>query len=479
MLRRTFLHSLLALAGLAPRAPVGWAVRHPGGYRLDTGGEALRVEQRDSSLFRSIAQLAVEHRKMKRDMIAETLEHRLRSGKMDAVIAPQAVAPGQIGGAANQRLGHVQYLPCARIRPGIRAGSPGLDPGLGKICGRWLAGNPGVRRRAPALHSNLFRMRQFYRTCCRTDEWLFGKVTLGAAKVGTVSRLSASRRDLRRIVGTPSRQLHRADHAFAMSVEELTSPGLADVVFGLSWSHHCAIIASVTRPEQHYFYMAMAVRERWSVRELRRQLDADLFTRYVSVKRDPEKCLPVAAEQGDLLPFKDHYLLDFLGLEDSHTERQLRQAMLANLRDLFLELGRDFTFIGEEYPVVAGDDTFRVDLLFFHRRLQCLVATELKTGKFKPEYVGKCQFYLAALDEQVRLPHEKPSVGLILCKSANSVQMCLALTAATRKIGIATYQTVLPEERLILERLRRLPGMRAESFSSVPPKRTRDARPTR
>jgi len=315
---------------------------------------------------------------------------------------------------------------------------------------------------------NLFRMRQFYRTCCRTDAWLSGKVTLGAAKVGTPSRLSASRRDLRKIVGTPSRQLHRADHAFAMPVEELTSPGLADVVFGLSWSHHCAIIASVTRPERHYFYMAMAVRERWSVRELRRQLDADLFTRYVSVKRDPEKCLPVAAEQGDLLPFKDHYLLDFLGLEDSHTERQLRQAMLANLRDLFLELGRDFTFIGEEYPVVAGDDTFRVDLLFFHRRLQCLVATELKTGKFKPEYVGKCQFYLAALDEQVRLPHEKPSVGLILCKSANSVQIRLALTAAARKIGIATYQTVLPEERLILERLRRLPGMRAESFSSVP-----------
>ena len=140
---------------------------------------------------------------------------------------------------------------------------------------------------------NLFRMRQFYRTCCRTDAWLSGKVTPGAAKVGTPSRLSASRRDLRRIVGTPSRQLHRADHAFAMSVEELTPPGLADMVFGLSWSHHCAIIASVTRPEQHYFYMAMAVRERWSVRELRRQLDADLFTRYVSVKRDPEKCLPV------------------------------------------------------------------------------------------------------------------------------------------------------------------------------------------
>ena len=152
-----------------------------------------------------------------------------------------------------------------------------------------------------------------------------------------------------------------------MSVEELTSPGFAEVVFGLSWSHRSAIMGSVTRPEPHYFYMAMAVRERWSVRELRRQLDAGLFTRYVSVKCDPEKCLPAAAEQGGLLPFKDHCLLDFLGLEYSHTERQLRQAMLANLRDLFLELGRDFTFIGEGNAVFAGDDTFRVDLLLFHR----------------------------------------------------------------------------------------------------------------
>jgi len=155
-------------------------------------------------------------------------------------------------------------------------------------------------------------------------------------------------------------------------------------------------------------------------------------------------------------------------LEESHTERQLRRAMLANLRELFLELGRDFTFVGEEYPVIAGDDTFRVDLLFFHRRLQCLVAIELKTGKFKPEYVGKCQFYLAALDEQVRLPHEKPSVGLILCKSANGVQMRLALTAAARKIGVATYQTALPEERLILQRLRQLPDQQAPVPSSIP-----------
>jgi predicted nuclease of restriction endonuclease-like (RecB) superfamily len=207
---------------------------------------------------------------------------------------------------------------------------------------------------------------------------------------------------------------------------EFPSHKLPGLILGLSWSHHALICPASDRSDRQYFYFGTAVRERWSFRELQRQLDSDLFTRYVCVKRDPEKCLPADTEQGDLLPFKDHYVLDLLGLEDSHTERQLRKAMLANLRDLSLELGRDFTLVGEEHPLTVGDDTFRVDLLLFHRRLQCLVVVELKSGKFKPEYVGKCQLDLAALDALVRLAHEKPSIGLILCKSADSVRMRLA-----------------------------------------------------
>ncbi len=177
----------------------------------------------------------------------------------------------------------------------------------------------------------------------------------------------------------------------------------------------------------------------------------------MSVKRDPDKCLPDDAESGDLLPFKDHYILEFLGLEEEHTERELRKAILANLCQFFLEFGRDLTLVGEEYPLTIGGDTFRIDLLFFHRRLQCLIAVDLKIGDFLPEYVGKSLFYVAALDEQLRLPHENPSIGLILCRSANEVQLRLALTPAAKKIGVATYQTALPDERLLLERLRRLP----------------------
>ncbi len=115
----------------------------------------------------------------------------------------------------------------------------------------------------------------------------------------------------------------------------------------------------------------MTIHERWLVRELRRQIDSALFTRYVSVRDEPEKCLPDNAESGDLLPFKDHYILEFLGLDEEHSERELRHAILGNLRDFFRDIGRDLAFVGEEYPLTVGGETFRIDLVFFHRRIHC------------------------------------------------------------------------------------------------------------
>lgn len=179
----------------------------------------------------------------------------------------------------------------------------------------------------------------------------------------------------------------------------------------------------------------------------------------MSVTSDPEKCLPEHTDSGELLPFKDHYVLEFLGLEEEHSELQLRKAILDNLRDFFLEFGKESTFAGEEYPLTVGGDTFYIDLLFFHRRLRCLIAIDLKKGKFKPEYAGKSRFYCAALDEFMRLPDENPSLGLVLCRSADAVQVRLALTDAAEKIGVATYQTALPDERLIRERIRQLPEL--------------------
>ena len=194
---------------------------------------------------------------------------------------------------------------------------------------------------------NVFRMRQLY--IC-----LPGNRPLAAARVARrKSRDSVPTiihwRGFCEEVGTASRQM-QTDSAHRLDLSgQLSSPELAALVSRLSWSHHTEICSASDRHDERYFYMAMAVRERWSVRELRRQIDSALFLRYMSVQRDPEKCLPDDAESGDLLPFKDHYILEFLGLTDEHSERELRQAVLANLRDFFLEFGRDLTFVGDEY----------------------------------------------------------------------------------------------------------------------------------
>ena len=305
---------------------------------------------------------------------------------------------------------------------------------------------------------NLWKMRQFCLAVGKLDRWLVDLTAEGAL---------VEQNTHPQIVSTVSRETGGVGNTTAHTVEssilatlsrEIESPELMDLIASLSWSHHTEMLARCHTTEEHYFYMAMAVRERWSVRELRRQIESDLFTRYVSVREQPEKCLPAEAEAGELLPFKDHYVLEFLGLQEEYSERELRKAILANLRDFFLEFGRDWTFVGDEYPLQIGGETFNLDLLFFQRRLQALVVVELKIGAFKPEYVGKCQFYCAALDEQVRLPHEKPSIGLVLCKSANRVQVQLALTAAANRIGVATYQTALPDPKLIRQRLKQLPA---------------------
>lgn len=307
--------------------------------------------------------------------------------------------------------------------------------------------------------TNVFLMRQFVRSCRDINRFLKASANVEhpqrteaaseAEPIQTASGLSQN------AAGIRARNKIQTPSGLILSADFLAE--FIDLILRLSWSHHSLILQCCQTAEERYFYMQMSVRERWSVRELRRQIDAALYARYMSVKSNPEACLPKVAEHGDLQPFKDHYVLEFLGLAEEHSEKELRKAILGNLRDFFLEFGKDLSFVGEEYPVTVGGESFYIDLLFYHRRLQCLIAIDLKKGKFKPAYVGQSQFYVAALDEQVRLPHENPSIALILCRDANHVQVKLALSVAAKKIGIATYQTALPDEQHIQQRLQQLP----------------------
>jgi predicted nuclease of restriction endonuclease-like (RecB) superfamily len=192
--------------------------------------------------------------------------------------------------------------------------------------------------------------------------------------------------------------------------DEKVSPLLTQ----LPWTHNLLILSRCKLAEEREFYLRLALRERWSSRDLERQLAGALFERTVLA---PPK---VSAVLTQLLPnaasvFKDSYLLEFLDLPAIHSERDLQRALLANLRQFLLELGADFTFIGERVRLQVGGRDFELDLLFFHRGLNCLVAIDLKIDEFQPEHLGKLEFYLEALDRNVRKPHERPAIGVLLC----------------------------------------------------------------
>lgn len=341
-----------------------------------------------------------------------------------------------------------------------------------------------LRSRFPEMKGltkdNLFRMRKFVLACRELDNWL-PSIESGSAESTPERRLSSKvgaappqmpvsglrnagsgDPDLCDQGSSPGQEERPWDHKVGALSPQFQHPLLRELVLSLSWTHLTMIVGATESTAEQYFYLTMATRERWSVRELRRQIDAALFERYTTVRRNPEKCLPIETESGDLLPFRDHYVLEFLGLADEHSERELRKSILANLMEFFLEFGKDLAFVGEEYPLTIGSETFFIDLLFYHRRLRCLIAVDLKRGKFKAEYVGKARFYCTALDEQIRLPHENPSLGLVLCRSADAAQVRLALTAAAERIGVATYQTALPDESLLMRRLEQLPPLPEE-----------------
>ncbi|MBN8517306.1 MAG: DUF1016 family protein [Candidatus Accumulibacter sp.] len=220
----------------------------------------------------------------------------------------------------------------------------------------------------------------------------------------------------------------------------------------LPWTHHLIILSQSKRPEEREFYLRLAVQEKWSSRQLERQFKAALFER--TVLNPPKVSPPVRQIYPDAASvFKDSYLVEFLDLPQGHAEADLHRGLLARLKDFLIELGRDFCFVGSEYPVQVGGRDFALDLLFFHRGLNSLVAIELKVGRFEPEYLGKLNFYLEALDRDVKKPHENPAIGVLLCASKDDEVVEYALSRSTSPALIAEYQTQLPDKALLRAKL--------------------------
>ena len=220
----------------------------------------------------------------------------------------------------------------------------------------------------------------------------------------------------------------------------------------LSWTNHLLIMSGCKSDEEREFYMKLAIKERYSSRQLERQMDSGYYERYMLSKN---KLLPdpIQSRQN---PFLDQYVVEFLDLPDTFHENDFRKALVKGMRDFILELGKDFSFIGEEYPIQVGGEDYRIDLLFFNRSLHCLVAIELKVGKFKPEYVSKMDFYLEGLDRQVRKPDETPSVGLLLCASKNDEVVEYAMSRTLSPMMVAQYQLQLPDKDVLRKKLQEL-----------------------
>lgn len=223
----------------------------------------------------------------------------------------------------------------------------------------------------------------------------------------------------------------------------------------LSWTNHLLIMSGSKSEEEREFYMRLAVKERYSSRQLERQMDSGYYERYMLSKSKllPE---PLNSQQN---PFLDQYVVEFLDLPDTFHENDFRRALVKGMRDFILELGRDFTFIGEEYPIQVGGEDYCIDLLFFHRSLRCLVAIELKVGKFKPEYVSKMDFYLEGLDRQIRKPDENPSVGLLLCASKNDEVVEYAMSRTLSPMMVSQYQLQLPDKDILRKKLQELSNL--------------------
>lgn len=221
----------------------------------------------------------------------------------------------------------------------------------------------------------------------------------------------------------------------------------------ITWTNHLLILSKAKTSEERHFYLQLCVNEGYTSRELERQLDSAYFERFML---SAEKLQPVPAAHAVKERFLDSYVLEFLDLPERFSELEFQRAILLNLKNFILEIGRDFSFIGEEYRVQVGGDDFYVDLLFYHRGLSCLVAFELKIGKFKPEYLGKMNFYLEALDRDHRKENENPSVGVILCASKDDEIVEYALSRSLSPTLVSEYTLRLPNKALLQEKLREL-----------------------
>ena len=211
--------------------------------------------------------------------------------------------------------------------------------------------------------------------------------------------------------------------------------------FSISFSHHFTIVTKLKDWDARIFYLQAAAGNFWSLAVLEHHIENDLFSKEGKLPNNFEKTVNPALKPSVLKVFKDEYLLDFIAGDELDDERHIEQQVVLNIRNFILQMGKGFCFIGNQYRLEVDGDEFFIDLLFFNRILKCLVAFELKKGKFRPADAGQLNFYLNVLDEKVKLQQENSSIGIVLCKAKNNTVVEFAIKSFDKAMGVATYKT--------------------------------------
>lgn len=277
----------------------------------------------------------------------------------------------------------------------------------------------------------LYRMRQFFETYKDAE-----MVSLTRTPLQSIENVRAT------IVSLPMTPFKLWDIRYNLLTE-------------IGWTQHLSLMSRCKTEEERLFYIYLTKKENYTVKELDRQISAAVFERtMLSAKTEP----PESLSGIDLIKphFKDLYIFEFLNLPDSFTENELQKGLIQKLKTFLLELGKDFLFVGEQYSLQVGNKDFFIDLLFYHRQLQCLVAFELKTVDFSPEQMGQLNFYLEALDRDAKKPHENPSIGILLCKGKDSEVVEYALSRNLSPALVSEYQMALPDKKLLQDKLHEL-----------------------
>ncbi|MBN9300066.1 MAG: DUF1016 family protein [Filimonas sp.] len=290
----------------------------------------------------------------------------------------------------------------------------------------------------------LYRMRQFYESYNEHSACFSIWCSINEKSSTTNTQQETTTQRKSEIVTTLPTQFQLSDNELLVFVTTLLSQ--------IQWSAHLHILNKAKSAEEKLFYIQLAVKEKLSVREIERQLNTCIFERSMLGR---SKVLDIIQPIQQNF-FKDPYIFEFLNLPEGHIEKDFESAIIQNLQKFILEIGKGFAYMGNQYRLQVGNKDYYTDLLFYHRELQCLVLFELKIQEFEPEFLGKLNFYLEALDRDIKRPNENPSIGILLCKGKDTEVVEYAMARNASPAIIAEYETKLIDKKLLADKLHQL-----------------------